>query len=42
MSGTFVIETGKTGKFRFNLRAGNHQVIFTSQTYDSKAAAQNG
>ena len=42
MDGTFVIEVGKTGKFRFNLRSGNHQVILTSQTYDTKAAAQNG
>jgi len=42
MSGTFVIETGKTGKFRFNLLSGNHQVILSSETYDSKAAAQGG
>ena len=42
MAGTFVIEAGKTGKIRFNLRAGNHQVILTSETYDTKASAQNG
>jgi uncharacterized protein len=42
MAGTFVIETGKTGKFRFNLRSGNHQVILSSETYDTKAAAENG
>lgn len=42
MAGTFVIEAGKTGKIRFNLRAGNHQVILTSETYDTKSAAQNG
>ncbi|MGN6187188.1 MAG: YegP family protein [Thermoanaerobaculia bacterium] len=42
MAGTFVIEAGKTGKLRFNLRSGNHQVILTSETYDSKAAVENG
>jgi uncharacterized protein YegP (UPF0339 family) len=42
MAGTFVIETGKAGKFRFNLKSGNHQVILSSETYDTKAAAQNG
>ncbi len=42
MAGTFVLEVGKTGKFRFNLKAGNHQVILSSETYESKAAAENG
>jgi uncharacterized protein YegP (UPF0339 family) len=42
MAGTFVVEAGKTGKIRFNLRSGNHQVILTSETYDTKASAQNG
>jgi uncharacterized protein YegP (UPF0339 family) len=42
MAGTFVIEVGKTGKYRFNLRSGNHQVILSSETYDSKAGAENG
>ncbi len=42
MPGTFVIEVGKTGKYRFNLKSGNHQVILTSETYESKAAAENG
>jgi uncharacterized protein YegP (UPF0339 family) len=42
MPGTFVLEIGKTGKFRFNLKAGNHQVILSSETYESKAAAENG
>ena len=42
MAGTFVIEAGKNGKIRFNLRAGNHQVILSSETYDTKASAQNG
>ena len=42
MAGSFVIEQGKSGKYRFNLRAGNHQVILTSETYESRAAAENG
>ena len=42
MAGTFVIEVGKSGKFRFNLKAGNNQVIFSSEQYDSKTAAQGG
>ena len=42
MAGTFVIEAGKSGKIRFNLRSGNHQVILSSETYDTKAAAMNG
>jgi uncharacterized protein YegP (UPF0339 family) len=42
MAGTFVLEVGKTGKYRFNLKSGNHQVILSSETYDTKAAAQNG
>lgn len=42
MAGSFVIEQGKTGKYRFNLRSGNHQVILTSETYDAKSGAQNG
>jgi uncharacterized protein len=42
MAGSFVIAKGKTGKFRFNLRAGNNQVILTSEAYDAKASAENG
>jgi uncharacterized protein len=42
MAGTFVIEVGKTGKYRFNLRSGNHQVILSSETYENKSAAENG
>lgn len=32
----------KTGKARFNLRAGNHQIIGTSESYNSVAARDNG
>jgi uncharacterized protein len=38
----FVLKKGTTGKFHFNLVAGNGQVIATSETYESKAAALNG
>lgn len=31
-----------TGKHMFNLKAGNHQVIGTSQSYESVASRDNG
>ncbi|MER3373008.1 MAG: YegP family protein [Allomuricauda sp.] len=40
--GKFEIKTDKSGKFRFNLKAGNGQVILSSQGYSSKAACENG
>src|SRR5690606_13915898 len=30
------------GQYMFNLKAGNHEIILTGETYSSKAAAQNG
>jgi hypothetical protein len=42
MAGKFVLKKGSSGKFHFNLVAGNGQVIATSETYESKAAAVNG
>ena len=38
----FVTDVTKSGKHKFNLRAGNHQVIGTSQSYDSEAGCKNG
>ena len=32
----------RTGKARFNLRAGNNQVIGTSESYNTTAARDNG
>lgn len=32
----------KSGKYSFNLRAGNSQVIGTSQSYDTAASRDNG
>jgi len=34
-------QTG-SGKYRFNLKSGNHQVIGTSQSYDSESGCDNG
>ena len=42
MAGKFELKTAKNGKFHFNLLAGNGQVIFSSQMYETKAAAANG
>lgn len=41
MSGDYILKRSGD-QFMFNLRAGNYQVILTSQRYTSKAAAQNG
>lgn len=38
----FEIKESASGKFHFNLKAGNGQVIGTSQMYTSKEGAQNG
>ncbi|MCO5332860.1 MAG: YegP family protein, partial [Pyrinomonadaceae bacterium] len=35
-------KTGKNGKFHFNLKASNGQVILTSEKYESRAAAVKG
>ena len=40
--GTFVISARKNGEFQFNLKAGNGQVILTSEGYTTKAACHNG
>lgn len=42
MAGKFVIKKGTTGKFRFNLIATNGQVVVTSESYGTKAAAMGG
>ena len=40
MAGKFEIKVGKTGKFRFNLKASNGQVILSSETYETRADAE--
>ncbi|MCK7590379.1 YegP family protein [Subsaxibacter sp. CAU 1640] len=40
--GKFEITKDKAGKHRFNLKAGNGQVILSSEAYESKASCNNG
>ena len=40
--GKFVITTRKNGEFQFNLKAGNGQVILSSEGYSTKASCMNG
>ena len=42
MPGKFELKKGRSGKFSFNLKASNGQVILTSQAYKTKAGAKNG
>lgn len=42
MAGKFELKTTKSGQFMFNLKAGNGQIIATSEHYTTKAAALNG
>ena len=42
MAGYFEMKTAKNGESMFNLKAGNHQIILTSETYSSEAACKNG
>ncbi|MEJ2602718.1 MAG: YegP family protein [Gammaproteobacteria bacterium] len=38
----FVKSTTPGGKYRFNIKAKNHQIIGTSQNYDSEATRDHG
>lgn len=40
--GYFTTYTDKGGKFRFNLKAGNGQIILTSQGYKTASGRDNG
>lgn len=42
MAGKFEIKAGKNGKFRFNLKASNGQIILSSESYDSRKGAEGG
>ena len=42
MAGKFKLYKDKAGKFRFRSKAGNGEIIATSEAYESKASAQNG
>ena len=40
--GKFVVFKGKNDQFRFNLKAGNGEVIATSESYSSLSSCRNG
>ena len=40
--GKFVMKPTKNGGFRFNLKAGNGEIIATSETYNTESACKNG
>ncbi|MEK7724198.1 MAG: YegP family protein [Acidobacteriota bacterium] len=42
MAGKFEIKKSANGKFHFNLKAGNGQIILSSEMYESKSACENG
>lgn len=42
MAGKFELKLSANGKYHFNLKAGNGQVILSSELYESKGAAENG
>ena len=42
MAGKFELNSSSNGKFFFNLKASNGQIILSSEMYESKAAAENG
>ncbi len=42
MAAEYEIRTAKNGNIHFNLKAGNGQIILSSEMYESKSAAMNG
>jgi uncharacterized protein YegP (UPF0339 family) len=42
MAGTFEIKKAKDGEFYFHLKAGNGQIILSSEMYEAKSSAENG
>jgi len=40
--GKFVIKKSSNNQFYFNLKAGNGEIILTSETYNNKGGAENG
>lgn len=42
MSGWFELSNSKDGQFRFVLKAGNGEIILTSELYRARASAKNG
>ena len=42
MAGTFELYRDKAGAFRFRLKAGNGEIVLSSEGYTAKASAKNG
>ena len=42
MKGAFELSKASDGRFMFNLKAANHEIILTSQMYESKQSAEEG
>jgi uncharacterized protein YegP (UPF0339 family) len=42
MAAKFELKKAKSGQYHFNLKAGNGQIIASSEMYESKASALNG
>ena len=42
MAGRFELKQAKDSQYMFNLKAGNGQIILTSELYKTKVAAENG
>ncbi len=42
MAGKFEIKESTSGKFRFNLKASNGQIILSSESYETKQGAEKG
>jgi len=42
MAGWFELSTSSDGQFRFVLKAGNGEVILTSELYKARTSAENG
>jgi len=42
MSGWFELKENENSQFSFNVKAGNGEIVLTSQVYKSKSGAENG
>ena len=42
MAGKFEIKKSTNGKFHFNLKAGNGQIILSSEMYETRSACESG
>ncbi|RAP59661.1 YegP family protein [Oleiagrimonas sp. MCCC 1A03011] len=42
MAGWYELKKSSDGQYMFNLRAGNNEVILTSERYTAKSSAENG